>query len=67
MKRLNKKKEIDKNCKFVEAILIGILIIELVVIIFDTPHIDNAIKCNNIKGEYCTDYEIERFIRGEYK
>ncbi len=56
---------IDSNINTINCVLIGIFILLLMFIFLDTTNTDNAIKCKNIKGEYCTDYEIQKYIYGD--
>jgi hypothetical protein len=53
----------DSNINTINCVLFGILILLLMLIFLDTANTDNAIKCKNIKGEYCTEYEIEKMVK----
>ena len=60
-KKLNKIKYIFKTNIYVK--IIGcIFLIMLIVILSDTTYVDTGIRCNQIKGEYCTKYEVEKMI-----
>ena len=54
---------IDSNINTINCFLFGIFIILLMLMFLDTTNTDAAIKCKQIKGEYCTNYEIEKMVK----
>lgn len=54
---------IDGNINTINCVLFGIFVLLLMLMFLDTTNTDDAIKCKNIKGEYCTNYEIEKMVK----
>jgi len=54
-----------KQLTFINCIIFGLFIIILVVLFTDTSYMDNAIRCNEIKGKYCNKYEVEKYSEGK--
>ena len=65
MKKPKRRKRVvlEKDIKTMNCVLFGIFVLLLMFMFLDTTNTDDAIKCKKIKGEYCTNYEIEKYVR----
>lgn len=61
-KKILKIKSYLDQLSFIVKIIVCICLISVVVIYNDTSYIDKGIRCNKMKGEYCTKYEIEKMV-----
>lgn len=64
-KKILKIKSYLDQLSFITKIIVCIFFIAIIVIYNDTSYIDKGIRCNKMKGEYCTKYEIEKMVNNE--
>ena len=60
IKRRRKFVEYDNHFVKYGILLFGIVLIILVAINSNGRFVDKAIKCNKLKGYYCTNYDIDK-------